>query len=144
MSNVLAGIGVGQLEVLNERVNSRRKNFEYYKNVLSNINGISFQEEQPGFFSNRWLTCIIVNPIETNGISREDIRISLEKENIESRPLWKPMHMQPVFDKADYIGGAICEQLFEKGLCLPSGSNLTNEKLNSVCQIITRILSKNK
>lgn len=127
MSNVLAGIGRGQMLVLNERVKQRRANYDFYRQALENIPGISFQPELAGSFSNRWLTCILVNPEKTNGLSREDIRLHLEKDNIESRPLWKPMHLQPVFAAAPYFGETVSAKLFDQGLCLPSGSNLTEE-----------------
>ncbi|RPA66627.1 pyridoxal phosphate-dependent aminotransferase [Cyclobacteriaceae bacterium YHN15] len=132
MSNVLAGIGRGQMEVLADRVRQRRKNFTFYKNQLAGIPGISFLEEPEGYYSNRWLTCVLVEPEQTGGITQEHVREHLLKDNIESRPLWKPMHMQPVFSKAPYFGGKVAEELFEKGLCLPSGSNLTEEDLQRV------------
>jgi dTDP-4-amino-4,6-dideoxygalactose transaminase len=132
MSNITAGIGRGQMLVLNDRISQRRKNFEFYKKALSGFAGISFLEEQPNSFANRWLTCILVDPILTGGISREDIRIALEKENIECRRLWKPMHMQPVFEKYPFYGSNVAEKLFEKGLCLPSGSNLADKDLERV------------
>lgn len=132
MSNVLAGIGRGQMLVLNERVKQRRANYDFYRQALENIPGISFQPELAGSFSNRWLTCILVNPEKTNGLSREDIRLHLEKDNIESRPLWKPMHLQPVFAAAPYFGETVSAKLFDQGLCLPSGSNLTGEDLQRV------------
>ncbi len=140
MSNVCAGIGRGQLEALEERVASRRNNFEYYRQHLSNIEGISFQEEQPGMFSNRWLTSILIDPAKTNGITREDIRLALQEQNIETRPLWKPMHLQPVFADAPYYGSGVSDQLFDIGLCLPSGSNLTTEELERVVSEIKKAL----
>ncbi len=136
LSNVLAGIGIGQLEVLGERVKMRRRNFEFYKNAFSNIPGISFLDEPEGFYSNRWLTCILVDSKNTNGIRSEDLRLALDKENIESRPLWKPMHLQPVFSDTDFVGGDVCEQLFNNGLCLPSGSNLNEVDLKRVVRVI--------
>ena len=132
MSNIVAGIGRGQLEVLDDRVEARRKNFEYYKNELAAITTISFVEEPNGFYSNRWLTTILTDSFET----REKIRLALEKENIESRPLWKPMHLQPVFKEfPGYIDGT-SDDLFQRGLCLPSGSNLTEEDLQRVANTI--------
>lgn len=136
MSNVLAAIGRGQLEVLPNRVAQRRKNHAFYFDQLSHIPGISFLSEPEGFFSNRWLTCILVDPSKTGGITRENIRLKLESDNIESRPLWKPMHMQPVFEKYPYYGDQVAEQLFEFGLCIPSGSNLTEEDLTRTVDII--------
>ncbi|SJZ74004.1 DegT/DnrJ/EryC1/StrS family aminotransferase [Sediminibacterium ginsengisoli] len=139
LSNVLAGIGIGQLEVLDDRIKARRSNFEYYKAQLSHIPGISFLEEQQGAFSNRWLTCILINPEKNNGIDADRIRIALEAKNIESRPLWKPMHLQPVFADAPYFGNKNAENLFAQGLCLPSGSNLTEEDLQRVVTVIRNI-----
>jgi len=134
MSNILAGIGRGQLETINERVKTRRENFLYYKSNLSGIKGVSFIDEPgPEYFSNRWLTTVLIDP-EITGTDREQVRLKLENENIETRPLWKPMHLQPVFrDYPAYING-ISEGLFEKGLCLPSGSNLTTEDKERVVE----------
>jgi dTDP-4-amino-4,6-dideoxygalactose transaminase len=133
ISNISAGIGRGQMFVLNERVSKRRKNFEYYKELLGNVPGISFQNEPEGFFSNRWLTTILADPRQTpNGINSEAIRLALEEDNIESRPLWKPMHLQPVFKHAPFYGNGTSDKLFQKGLCLPSGSNLSEEELERV------------
>jgi dTDP-4-amino-4,6-dideoxygalactose transaminase len=142
MSNVAAGIGRGQMEVLNERVAQRRANFEFYKNALAQLSGISFLTEPAGYFSNRWLTTILVNPVLTGGISREDIRLALEKENIESRPLWKPMHLQPVFTACPFYGDGTSERLFEQGLCLPSGSNLSVNDLQRVAGIIQKVMNR--
>lgn len=139
MSNVLAAIGRGQLEVLADRVAQRRSNYDYYFSNLSTIPGISFLPEPNGFFSNRWLTCILINPSETGGITREDIRLKLESENIESRPLWKPMHKQPIFMHYPYYGDNIAEKLFENGLCIPSGSNLSLEDLSRTVEIIKSV-----
>ncbi|MEO6355033.1 MAG: DegT/DnrJ/EryC1/StrS family aminotransferase, partial [Ferruginibacter sp.] len=140
MSNVCAAIGRGQMEVLKERVRQRRHNFDYYVQELSGIHDISFLQEPPGFFSNRWLTAILIDSAKTNGTTREHVRLALEAENIESRPLWKPMHMQPVFAETPFYGDGTAERLFENGLCLPSGSNLTIPDLDRVIQIIKTIL----
>lgn len=140
MSNITAGIGRGQMLVLNDRVAQRRANFEFYKKALSGYAGISFVEELSGAFANRWLTCILVDPTLSGGITREDIRLALEKENIESRPLWKPMHLQPVFADAPFYGDGTSEKLFENGLCLPSGSNLSVSDLERVVSYINRLL----
>lgn len=142
MSNVCAAIGRGQMEVLPERVEQRRNNYSFYIKELAGFSGIYFLPEPQGSFSNRWLTTIIVNPDETGGITREDIRLALEKDNIESRPLWKPMHLQPVFNNYPYYGDGTSEKLFEQGLCLPSGSNLTNDDLNRVSAIIKSLLKQ--
>lgn len=142
MSNILAGIGRGQMEVLDERIEQRRANFEFYKNELGKIKGVSFLKEQQGSLSNRWLTIIVVDPKYTaNGVTREDIRLALEKENIEARPLWKPMHMQPLFEKSPYFGKGIAMKLFKNGLCLPSGSNLTVAEKRRVVDVINGLFS---
>lgn len=125
MSNVLAAIGRGQLRVLSERVAARRRNFELYRESLGGLPGVSFMPEAAYGTSNRWLTCALFDT-EKFGASREDVRLALEEENIESRPLWKPMHLQPVFAGCRAVGGAVSAGLFEKALCLPSGSSLTD------------------
>lgn len=137
MSNVCAGIGRGQMEVLDEHVTNRRQNFEYYQMKLSDLSGINFLNEPVGFFSNRWLSCIIVDP--KSGITREQIRLALEDGNIESRPLWKPMHLQPVFQSSPFYGNGTSESLFENGLCLPSGSNLSTVELDKVISVIRKL-----
>lgn len=137
MSNVCAAIGRGQMEVLKERVAQRRANYFFYSNALKDFAGICFLPEPQGFFSNRWLTCILADPaLTSNAVTREDIRKVLEKENIESRPLWKPMHLQPVFAGAPFYGDGTSEKLFEHGLCLPSGSNLSQTDLEKVVAVI--------
>jgi len=141
MSNICAGIGRGQMEVLPERIEKRRANFSFYEKQLSEFEGISFVKEPEGFYSNRWLTTILIDPEKSNGVTRETIRLALEKENIESRPLWKPMHLQPVFKDFPYYGGNVAERLFEDGLCLPSGSNLTSDDLNRVVDCIKFVFS---
>jgi dTDP-4-amino-4,6-dideoxygalactose transaminase len=128
MSNVIAGIGRGQMEVIDKRVLQRRQNFEFYKSELKSVNEIVFLEEPQGCFSNRWLTTILTQSFKM----REELRKLFEKENIEIRPLWKPMHQQPIFLKyPKYING-VSDELFEKGLCLPSGSNLSHNDLNRI------------
>jgi dTDP-4-amino-4,6-dideoxygalactose transaminase len=146
MSNVLAGIGRGQLEVLNDRVETRRSNYNRYVSYFSRLNekgfNIKFQEEPDGYYSNRWLTCILVDPKLNNGLTREIIRLALDAENIESRPLWKPMHQQPVFANCkSYING-VSDKLFEDGLCLPSGSNLTAEEFDRIFDCLEIIFDK--
>ena len=136
MSNVLAGIGRGQMEVLNDRVKARRQNFEFYKQHLSNLSEITFINEPEGSYSNRWLTCVLTPSFNI----REKIRTALENENIESRPLWKPMHLQPVFEKNVSFVNGVSEDLFERGLCLPSGSSLETEDLERICETIKGIL----
>src|SRR5690606_3506724 len=125
------GIGRGQMEVIDDRVAQRRANFSVYKDQLGQLDGVSFLNEPEGYFSNRWLSTILIDPVKS-GTNREEIRLHLEKDNIESRPLWKPMHMQPVFADAPYYGSGVSEKLFEDGLCLPSGSNLTTADLERV------------
>jgi len=132
MSNVCAGIGRGQMQVLDQRVKQRRSVYDFYVENLSDISSISFLPEPDGYFSNRWLTTILVEPTINKGATRETLRLSLEKENIESRPLWKPMHLQPVFENYPSYINNVSEQLFNNGLCLPSGSNLKQEDLKRV------------
>jgi dTDP-4-amino-4,6-dideoxygalactose transaminase len=146
LSNVCAGIGRGQMEVLDERVAQRRAVHERYRTFFEEWNKrgykIRFQEEPEGFYSNRWLTCILVDPKENNGLTREDIRLAMEAENIEARPLWKPMHLQPVFEGAPYYGGSVAEGLFEVGLCLPSGSNLTESESERIEAVLDGVMTK--
>ena len=144
MSNVLAGIGRGQLKVIDDRVAKRRANFEFYRENLNDLKGISFLTEREPAFSNRWLTTVLVDPAKTGNITRDDIRLELEKHNIESRPLWKPMHLQPVFkDYPSYIDG-VSESLFNLGLCLPSGSNLHKKDLQRVVREIKHLFKTKK
>jgi len=143
MSNILAAIGRGQLKVLKERVGKRRYIFEKYKELLSDVPGISFQPEAPWGRSNRWLTCILINKKEF-GATREDIRLALEAENIESRPIWKPMHMQPVFKRCEFIGDKVAENIFRDGLCLPSGSAMNDNDIERVVHVIKRVHKKSK
>lgn len=136
MSNVLAGIGRGQMEVLEDRVDARRQNYAYYKLQLGGLKEIAFLDEPKGVYSNRWLTCILTPSFDV----REQLRMALENENIESRPLWKPMHMQPAFEKATAYVNGVSEELFKKGICLPSGSSLEKEDLERICNIIKNLL----
>lgn len=141
MSNIVAGVGRGQMEVLEDRIAQRRTNFTYYKKHLADIDGVSFLEEpNDDFYSNHWLTCILLDPEKTGGISREDLRIAMEADNIDCRPLWKPMHLQPVFANAPFYGNGTSERLFNEGLCLPSGSNLEIGDLDRVDRIIKKAL----
>ncbi|MEP2279034.1 DegT/DnrJ/EryC1/StrS family aminotransferase [Maribacter sp.] len=136
LSNVLAGIGRGQMEVLQDRVDSRRSNFEFYKNELASLKEIEFLYETEGCYSNRWLSCVLTPSFEI----RERIRLALLEENIESRPLWKPLHMQPVFSEYKKFTDGTSENLFSRGLCLPSGSNLSAEDLKRVSDCIKKVL----
>ena len=126
MSNICAGIGRGQMEVLDKHVALRRAMNEFYQKLFSDIKGVVvFKTPNADYFSNYWLSAIVVNPSQTGGKTREQLRLFLEQANIESRPLWKPMHLQPIFKTCPYYGGSVSQDLFENGLCLPSGSNLT-------------------
>jgi pyridoxal phosphate-dependent aminotransferase EpsN len=138
MSNVLAAIGRGQLRHLNERVAARRRNFDFYTQALGDLPGISFMPEAPWGRHTRWLTTLTIDPSEF-GADREAVRLALSEENIEARPLWKPMHCQPVFAKCKTVGGAVAESLFADGLCLPSGSNLSSAELERVVEVIRRV-----
>ncbi|HEY8931261.1 MAG TPA: aminotransferase class I/II-fold pyridoxal phosphate-dependent enzyme [Mucilaginibacter sp.] len=132
MSNVCAAIGRGQMQVLDERVEQRRAVYDFYVKEFADLPGIEFLNEPEDSFSNRWLTAVLVDPEKTNGVTREALRAALEKDNVESRPLWKPMHLQPVFEHyPSYLNG-VSETLFNKGLCLPSGSNLSTDDLKRV------------
>ncbi len=138
MSNILAGVGRAQLQVLEERVAARRRNFTYYAEALGSLPGITLQPEAPWGRHSRWLTCLTIEP-KKFGVDREAVRLALEAENIESRPVWKPMHLQPVFQGYESVGGSVAEDVFHKGLCLPSGSNLTEEDLARVVNVIRRL-----
>lgn len=157
LSNILAGVGRGQLEVLGERVAQRRKNFDRYQKYFSIWENkgysVEFQNELDGFFSNRWLSAVLIDPENNKGLDREKIRLSLEEENIEARPLWKPMHMQPVFSDAPFYttqgltedsGGkhSVSGRLFAEGLCLPSGSNLSEEDWIRIIKTLDSIIEK--
>jgi pyridoxal phosphate-dependent aminotransferase EpsN len=138
LSNVLAGIGRGQLRVLEHRVEARRRIFDYYHEMLGDLPGIKFMPEATWGRHTRWLTCITVDPAEF-GHTREELRLALEAVNIESRPVWKPMHLQPVFASYETVGGAVAEALFHDGLCLPSGSSLTEDELAQVTATIQEL-----
>ena len=137
LSNICAGIGRGQMLVLQDHVNKRRENNAFYRKELSLIDGISFQTEpNDKFYSNYWLTSILVDPTKTGGKTANDLRIALDAANIESRLLWKPMHLQPVFANCPYYGNGVSEKLFNMGLCIPSSSLLTNDDLKRVVDVI--------
>jgi dTDP-4-amino-4,6-dideoxygalactose transaminase len=142
LSNISAGIGRGQMQVLDRHVALRRKMNVFYSDLFRGIAGITVQvAPSEEVFSNHWLSAILVDPLKTGGLTREAIRLALEKENIESRPLWKPMHLQPLCKDFPYYGGKVCERLFENGLCLPSGSNLTDADRERIKTAIHRICS---
>src|SRR6056297_3521626 len=157
MSNIVAGIGRGQMKILDEHVALRRENHQFYFDNLGQSwltdkrgekmtggespTGVYFLKEPEGYFSNRWLSTVIINPEETGGVTRDDIRIALEEENIECRPLWKPMHMQPLYKDAPFYGNGMAELLFEYGLCLPSGSNMSKGDLEKVLYFLKKELN---
>lgn len=130
LSNICAGIGRGQMEVLEQHILGRRQMHEFYSEYFKGVDGVRvFAEPDQDYYSNHWLSAIVIDPAHANCKTREDLRLALERENIECRPLWKPMHLQPVFASCPYYGGSVAEKLFEDGLCLPSGSNLSeNDK----------------
>jgi len=136
MSNVLAAIGRGQLRVLKDRVAGKRKIFTGYRERLNDLSGISFMPEPDFAYSTRWLSCMTVDPAGA-GFGRDKIIDLLEKNNIEARPTWKPMHMQPLFQDFEMIGGAVSKTLFEQGICLPSGTNMDDDELNLIISLIT-------
>ena len=142
MSNISAAIGVGQLQVLEERIKARRANYNFYKELFNEVEGVEFLEEPQGFYSNRWLSCVLFNQAKNALLSSELFRKHLGENNIESRPLWKPMHMQPLYKDALYFGGKVSENLFQKGLCLPSGSNLTSDEKERINKAIHSYLSQ--
>lgn len=139
MSNICAGIGRGQMEVLAKRIEQRRAIYNRYYDKMKNLKGVSFIDEPAGYFSNRWLTTILIDP--ASGIRRETLRLALEQDNIESRPLWKPMHMQPIFADAPFYGDGTSERLFRDGLCLPSGSNLTDADFERIFKVIDNVFA---
>ena len=137
LSNICAGIGRGQMEVLDEHVALRREMHDFYVALFKEIPGVTvFTTPNEDYFSNYWLSAILIEPELTNGIDRERLRLAFEADNIESRPLWKPMHLQPIFEKYPYYGDKVAETLFEKGLCLPSGSNLNDEDRERIRAVI--------
>jgi len=140
LSNICAGIGRGQMEVLDDHIALRRKMHAFYVNLFADIPGVTvFSEPNDTYFSNHWLTAIILNPALTNGVTRETLRLAMEAQNIECRPLWKPMHLQPIFEQYPYYGGTVSETLFNDGLCLPSGSNLTDAERNRITELVREV-----
>ena len=143
MSNICAGIGRGQMEVFADYIGLRRNIHAFYVDLFAAIEGVTvFTVPNANYFSNYWLSAILVYPLETNGISRETLRLALEAANIESRPLWKPMHLQPIFCKYPYYGSNISETLFKNGLCLPSGSNLSEADLERIKSVVLKLFRK--
>lgn len=142
MSNIVAGIGRGQMEVLDKHIGYRRTNNQFYHDLFKNTNGVTvFTEPTNDYFSNHWLSAIIIDETKS-GFNSEDFRLALEKDNIESRPLWKPMHLQPIFKDCTYYGTTVSENLFENGLCLPSGSNLTDQDRKRIKQSVNKLVIK--
>ncbi|MGL5079068.1 MAG: DegT/DnrJ/EryC1/StrS family aminotransferase [Waterburya sp.] len=140
LSNISAGIGRGQLSVLKDRVAARRRNFEIYQQALGDLPGIGFMPEADYGTSTRWLSCVTFDP-NIAGIDREKIRLQLWEQQIETRPVWKPMHLQPIFADCECINNGVAEELFSQGLCLPSGSNLTEANLERVISAIKDVYS---
>lgn len=138
LSNLLAAVGRGQLRVLDQRVDARRANNAFYRDRLGNLPGLSFMPEAPGCRSTFWLTCIQIDA-QAFGATREDLRLALEEANVEARPVWKPMHLQPVFAGFPVVGGKVAESLFENGLCLPSGSSMTDDDRKRVVEVILQV-----
>lgn len=143
MSSIAAAVGRGQLEVLEERIAARRFNHAFYSDLFANFKGITvFSEPNSDFFSNYWLTTILIDKEKMNGLTPEIFRLYLEEFNIEARPLWKPMHLQPVFEKYSFYGGKLAASLFESGLCLPSSSNLNSLRRERIQEAIIGLLQK--
>jgi len=139
MSNIVAGIGRGQMEVLNDRVAAGRAMNAFYQELFAEIEGVTvFTEPTADYYSNHWLSAIVIDPVIAL-VTREDLRLAFLEDDIESRPLWKPMHQQPVFEKAPYYGGTVAAELFENGLCLPSGSNLTDTDRERITTIVKKM-----
>ena len=137
MSNICAGIGRGQMEVLDAHVALRRKMYEFYVDLFKDIEAVTvFTVPNTDYFANYWLSAILIEPNQDKGVDREALRLAFEAANIESRPLWKPMHLQPIFEHYPYYGSNVAETLFEKGLCLPSGSNLTDEERVRIKKVV--------
>jgi len=142
MSNICAGIGRGQMEVLDTHVALRVKMHDFYVDLFKNIDGIDvFSAPNSDYFANYWLSAILISPDAAHGLTIEDLRIALEKENIEVRPLWKPLHLQPIFANYPYYGNEVAEYLFENGLCLPSGSNLTDQERARITTAVLKIFN---
>jgi len=139
MSNVLAGIGRGQLEVIEDRVNAKRDIFEFYKMVFKDIEGVSFCDEPENAYSNFWLSCVLIDPEKTKGIKNIDLISALDKENIEARHIWKPMHTQPIFSKCPAYTKGVSEKIFEQGVCLPSGSGMSDQDMARIAKTIIEV-----
>lgn len=139
MSNIVAGIGRGQMEILVDRVAARRQMHNFYIDLFKDIEGVTvFSEPNSDYYSNHWLSAITIDPLKAK-LTREDLRLAFLEDNIESRPLWKPMHLQPIFAQAPYYGGKVAEELFENGLCLPSGSSLTDQDRDRIASKVKSV-----
>jgi pyridoxal phosphate-dependent aminotransferase EpsN len=136
MSNILAALGRGQLQALDDRVCARRRNFDHYRERLAALPGISFMPEPNYGRANRWLTCITIDS-DSSGTNPDRVRNVLESHDIEARPIWKPMHLQPLFSECPVTGGGVSKELFRTGLCLPSGSSLNSSDLDRICDLIS-------
>ena len=141
LSNICAGIGRGQLTVLSQRVAARRRNFKFYQQALGDLPGVEFMPEADFGISTHWLSCLTFDP-KVGGVDREEVRLKLLEQQIETRPVWKPMHLQPVFARCECTNNRVAEDLFQKGLCLPSGSNLTQNDLERVTTEIVGLYTK--
>jgi dTDP-4-amino-4,6-dideoxygalactose transaminase len=142
MSNICAGIGRGQMEVLDQHVVLRRQMHNFYVDLFEDIDGVTvFSTPNDEYYANYWLSAILIDPKLTNGITRETLRLAFEAENIEARPLWKPMHLQPIFEKYPYYGYKVSENLFDKGLCLPSGSNTSMEEKVRIKDVVSQLFN---
>jgi dTDP-4-amino-4,6-dideoxygalactose transaminase len=140
MSNICAGIGRGQMEVLDEHVGYRRAMHDFYVDLFQDIQDVTvYTVPNADYYANYWLSTLLIRPKASSGVTRESLRLAFEAENIESRPLWKPMHLQPIFKKHPYYGSKVAQTLFENGLCLPSGSNLTDEDRTRIAAVVRRV-----
>ncbi len=140
MSNISAGIGRGQMQVLDKHISLRREMHQFYNKLFNQIPGVTLlSEPNSDFYSNHWLSAILIDPKKSGGITREDLRLAFEEENIESRLLWKPMHLQPLYQEYPFYGTGVCERLFENGLCLPSGSNLTDSDRSRIEEVVHKL-----
>lgn len=135
LSGICAAVGIGQLQVIEDRVLARRRVHDLYRTHLDDLPGFTFSPEPLGMRANRWLTTVLIDP-DKAGFGREEARLALETENIESRPFWKPMHLQPLFSEAKMVRGDVAERSFDTGLCLPSGSSLTDDQVAEVAQVL--------
>lgn len=138
MSNLLAAVGRGQLRCLSDRIAVRRRNFDFYRSALGDLPGLRLMPLADWGTPNYWLTCVTIDP-QAFGATREDVRLALEADNIESRPIWKPLHLQPVFAACRARGGAVAERIFDRGLCLPSGSSMTEQDLDRVAALVRKV-----